>query len=962
MKILEKKTLLSHALLLLAAHGAARAAEPAEAEATSDIGEIVVTGSRLATRAGAEAPTPLTVLSSGELFGQTANVTVRETLATMPVFAGGFNITTGAGVPSFNQAGVSSLEMRSLGINRTLVLLDGQRSVGALATGVVDTDAFPQQLIKRVEVVTGGASAVYGSDAVAGVVNFVLDREYTGFKAELSGGVTEYGDSENYKIALAGGFPFAGGRGHVLLSGELVDNNGVVNGVGGREWGETTRNYIANPAYTATNGQPEFLLRDNVFLSSATHGGLVAFGPLRGVAFGEGGRPYQFNFGTTVPRDLFMSGGDYLSTRTFDAFSLLPSQLRSNVFGRVAYDVTDHFNVFAQWSRNTNNTFGIAFPHYLTASAASNTGGILVSSGNPFIPATVQARMTAGNIPSFRVGTMAYDLPFVTTETDRATERLVLGAEGDFDLFARNWKWSSYAQFGRTKGWAYTDNARNNARFTLALDAVAGPNGQVICRSTLTNPNNGCRPFNPLGTGVNDQATLDYILGTAASYQTVSQDVFAAQVTGEAFRNWAGPVQLALSAEHRREAATVNPDPVAQVAGWHSGNHQLLDADTYVSEAAVELLFPLLSDKPFAEVLDLSAAYRRTDYQLSGGVNTWKVGMTWTPVQSVRLRGTVSRDIRAPSISDLFQAQNFGLITTLNPWSTVPNLHGRTQAGSPDLTPEIGDNVTVGVVLQPAFIPSFTLSVDLWDTKITDAIALVNASQVIAQCFQGFTQLCPWITFDPAGGAPFSGTSVISTVRQGNFNLASQKARGVDMEASYTLPLSTISEALPGELRFRLIGTRYIENIVDNAITPPIDSVGTRTLPKFVSNNSLSYALQDFTGTLGVRYFSSSKIAATALACTTGCPTSIEQARTYDQIGLPDGLFMDLSLSYRFGSIFGRESQNRVFFNIRNIANKDPALTPGVGTTGLNYIYSRSQNGRWDTLGRIFRLGVEISL
>src|SRR5690606_32433004 len=152
---------------------------------------------------------------------------------------------------------------------------------------------FPQQLIQRVEVVTGGASAVYGSDAVAGVVNFILDRKYTGFKGEVSGGATTLGDGENWKVALAAGVPFAGGRGHLLLSGEWVDNKGVVNGMGHRRWASTTHNYIVNPAYVGVNGTPEFLRRDDVFLSQATHGGIITSGPLRGIAFGDRGIPYR---------------------------------------------------------------------------------------------------------------------------------------------------------------------------------------------------------------------------------------------------------------------------------------------------------------------------------------------------------------------------------------------------------------------------------------------------------------------------------------------------------------------------------------------------------------------------------------------------------------------------------------------------------------------------------------------
>ncbi len=977
MKSKPSLTLRYSVALALALQGAAYAAEPNQAEtqtvasaaeSTSDatgsaqslstgspvVEQVTVTGSRLVTTGGYEAPTPLTVLNAAELFGTTANASVKESLQTLPVIAGGYSSTQGAGLPSFNQAGISSIEMRNLGINRTLVLLDGQRSVGSLASGVVDTDNFPQQLIERVEIVTGGASAVYGSDAVAGVVNFILDRDFTGVKGEVSGGMTSYEDAENYKVSLAAGFPFAGGRGHVLLSGELVDNDGV-SGVGDRAWGWSTKEYIINPSYTPTNGQPEYVTRNNAFLSAATHGGLITYGPLRGTAFGEGGVPYQFQFGEGVLRDLFMAGGDYLETRTADAYSLLPSQERKNAFARVSYDVTDNINVFAQWSRGLNHTLGIAFPHYLVASAVADSGGLQVRSGNPFIPASVQARMTDLGLASFRVGTMAYDLPFVTTETSRATDRYVLGVEGNFDLFASNWSWNAYAQFGRTDGTAKTHNARNNARFTLALDAVSAPDGSIVCRSTLTDPTNGCVPFNPLGLNVNDQAALDYILGTASSYSEISQDVYAMSITGAPFENWAGPVSIAFSAEHREEKATVDPDAIARQAGWHSGNHQPLDAGTRVSEAAVEVLFPLLNGKSFAEQWDLTGAFRYTDYELSGGVNTWKIGTTWAPANSLRFRATKSRDIRAPSISDLFQSQNFGLGTQVNPWSSTPNVFGRTQTGSPGLTPEIGDTWTLGVVVQPDFAPGLNVSVDYWDTKVTDAIALVSANNVVTLCYQGWTALCPWITFDPTAGAPFSSTSVISTVQQGNFNLAQQKARGVDFEASYNFPLSAFS-SLPGSVSMRLVGSRYIENVTDNGITVANEAVGA-TLPEVRLNGTVTYTLNEFTAGITTRYFSSTVNSNLSIECQTNCPPSNPTYITYDNIDRDGGLYFDLSLSYR-PQLFGN-MDSRVFLNIRNITNEDPELVPHIsGSSAIPYIYSRT-GALWDTLGRVYRLGMD---
>jgi iron complex outermembrane receptor protein len=901
--------------------------------------ELVVTGSRIARSDGYEAPTPLAVVDSQAL-AQTADASVSQKLNTMPAFGGSLTVASGARTPSSNTAGIAGVALRNLGGNRTLVLLDGQRSVSATSTGIVDTNNFPQQLIARVETVTGGASAVYGSDAVAGVVNFVLDRKYTGFKGEASAGETEYSDGKNWKVQLAGGFPFAEGRGHVLLSGEMMDDDGV-HGSGGRGWVASTRNYYVNPNYNGTNGQPEFLLANNVFLSAATPGGIITSGPLRGTAFGEGGVPYQFNYGAGVARDNFMSGGDYLDTLSHESYSLAPSEKRQNIFSRVSYDITDRLNVFAQVSRGVSETWGIAFPHYQVGA------GPTVRSGNPFIPASVQAQMTALGLSTIRIGTMNADMGDIPVGTTRAANRFVVGAEGKLDLFKTDWSWNFYGQLGDTNSDYDTYNVENNARYALALDAVRDPvTGNPVCRSTLTDPSNGCLPWNAMGIGVNSDAARAYLFGTAHANQTTKQTVYAASITGEPFSNWAGPVSFALSAEYREEEATVTSDPVSQVGGWRSGNLIPLDAGYHVAEAAIETLVPLASALPFIDSWDLSAAFRTTDYEISGKVETWKVGMTYAPIPEVRFRGTVSRDIRAPNINELFQELNIGLTSTFDPETNTTPTHGRTQRGNLGLTPEKADSLTIGVVFQPSFAPGLSLSVDYWDIEVKDAITLIGGSQIINLCYNGRPDLCPKIT---------RVNGVITTVEQGNYNMAQQEVSGIDFEASYALPLDTLVSSWKGDMSFRLSGTHYQKNITDDGLTLPDDSVGTTTQPATIINATLGYTLDRFQASLTARGFSSSVIDNDYIVCQTNCPASTTFERTMDRMDVEGAVYYDASLSYRFNQF--DIGEGRVFLNVRNLLGTDPELIPAIGTTGLPYIYSRS-GGRFDLLGRIIRAGV----
>jgi iron complex outermembrane recepter protein len=933
----------------------ARAAEPAAPVGAEAIDEVVVTGSRI-VRDGYQAPTPLTVIDSAVL-ENTATSNFADQLNTMPVFSGSLTPSDGAGVPSFNTGGINSLDLRNLGENRTLILMDGQRSVSTLATGVVDINNFPQQLIERVDVVTGGASAVYGSDAVAGVVNIILDRDFTGVKGEVSGGLTTYGDAPNWKMSAAGGFPFANGRGHILLSGEAVRRYGVLSEGPARAWARTTTNYIVNPLYVAGNGQPEFVLRHQTGLSQGTKGGMITTGPLKGIAFGEGGVPYKFNYGEGVARDLLMNGGDYKAVQLNDATSLDPSDSRQNAFFRVSYDVTDNVNVWAQASWAAADTYSVAFPHY-----SAGTAGPLIQSGNPFIPASVQTQMTALGVTSFRLGTMNYEMPHVATGIVRAANRYVVGADGKFDAMETEWTWNTYVQLGRTRSSFNTYNVENTAKLALAVDAVRDPTtGAIVCRSTLTNPGNGCVPWNPMGLGVNDELAFAYLIGTAHSNQATAQDVYSGSITGNPFSSWAGPVSIALSAEHRKEHATLVSGPTELAAQWRSGNHQPLDAGYSVSEAAVEAVVPLAADQSFAEAWDLSLAFRGTDYQVSGYVSTWKVGTTWTPISDIRVRGTRSRDIRAPNISELFQSQNFGLASSLDPAPNTSNpnpTYVRLQAGSPTLTPEIADTTDIGVVFQPTFLPGFSASVDYWDIKMKDAITLISGANVLLLCYQGRTELCGNIVREAT--LPDGRLGTVTAVRQGNFNFASAAARGIDFEASYNMQMDSLFDEASGSIRIHTQGTRYIKNVTDDSLSPPNDTAGTYDLPKWVLTTTVSYSNEGFNTSLTARTFSSTVSDNDFIECMSGCPTSTTQAPTFDSaLKAPAAAFFDFAASYGFPV---GDTDMQVFFNVRNIMNKDPAIIP-QRTPGLSsYIYSRADSGRYDRLGRVFRAGVRFRM
>lgn len=911
--------------------------------------QVVVTGTRI-TRDGYEAPTPVTVLTAETLQQNTASANVADTLSRMPVFADSQSPSSSVSGASAATQGLNVLNLRGMGGNRTLTLFDGQRSVPSLFSGEVDVNNFPQQLIERVEVVTGGGSAVYGSDAVAGVVNFILDKDFTGLKSELSSGQTTYGDDDSYRASLTGGFGFAGGRGHILLSGEIADRDGVTPGDGGRDWNYGGWGIMVNPAYNGTNGQPEYLVRPEISLSNATHGGIIVSGPLRGTAFGQDGVPYQFNYGP-ITNDPWMQGGDWKSTevRHDRSGSLEPANRRRNLFGRASYDVTDNINAYVQVAWGDNHSYTSMWPAF----QAGN--GPTILSGNPFIPDSVQAQMTALGLASFRIGSMNYDLPNMATDVNRVTDRYVVGAAGSFDFFNNPWTWNAYYQYGKVTSTTSILGALHSGRYALAVDAVHNPaTGAITCRSTLTNPSNGCVAWNPLGLGVNSQAALNYVIGVTSVEQILRQDVYAASVQGEVGSTWAGPISVAFSGEYRKDEASGDPTGGGP---WFAGNFGAFAAENSVTEGAFETVLPLAKGVMFADTFDLNAAVRVTDYEFSGRVETWKVGAVWVPVPGLKFRGTRSHDIRAPNFSELFAVSNSGQRSVFDPFTnTTPQFFGEN-TGNPNLDPEIGDTFEVGVVLQPSFMPGFSASVDYWNIELEGAVARPGDVDIMTFCFQGRQEFCNNIERD-AGG-------VITKITQFPFNLASQKRTGIDVDLRQTLDASSVVSSWNGRLSLSALGTFYTKSSQDDGLGggsySTLGDMGQLRVgpPDWRVAANVAYALDTFTASLTARAQSDGVIDARYIECTTGCPASTGFAKTIEDNSVDSIVYLDASVSYGFNF---PNLKLEAFFNVRNLLDTDPSIVP-LGPSDFTYVspLSKGSSG-FDLLGRQYLVGFRLSM
>lgn len=931
------------AVAVLLSAGAANAQQNS---ADTTIEEIVVTGSMI-RRDGYEAPTPVSVLGE-EAMSQMPVTQIGELVERMPAFQGSQNSRNNASI-SDGTAGTNLLNLRGLGPNRTLVLLDGKRvvgsSIGGARGGAVDISNFPSGLVQRVEVSTGGASAVYGSDALAGVVNFILDKDYTGFKVRAQGSQTTHGDGEAYQLGFTGGLSFADGRGHFLVDVERGFDAAIENKP--RDWADDTLALIRNPFHATDSSQPQYTTIEEAGLSVATRGGLITAGPLRGTQFKDGGTPHPFDFGR-LQSGIWISGGDWQTSRIDRETGLAMEQTRDNLFARASFDITDSTSVYGEVMLGHSKSFnpGTALPFQL--------GNLVIKSGNPFIPGSVQASMDELGLTQFRMGTVNGDAGQIRFQGERNLDRYVLGIEGRFDALGSGWDWE--ASYVRNQNETYQATPGNLIRtnYAKATDAVKNNAGETVCRVNAdgdpSTDDPDCVAYNPMGTGVASAAGLDYAFGTGWMQQLLEQDVVSASVTGELFENWAGPVSLAFGAAHRAEKVSGTASELDKQTALLAGNYNPSFGKFDVTEYYAETVVPLASNMAFAQQLDVNGAVRWTDYSTSGQVTTWKAGVSWRANDELRVRATRSRDIRAPDMGNLFDAGTSGTGTTVDPFLGVQTQTIGQTRGNPGVQPEIGDTTGIGFVYQPDWLPGFATSVDYYNIEISDAILTIGGQAVVDRCFAGDTVLCNSVVRGTDGFI-----ELIVTQPQ---NILSQEAAGYDVEASYRFPLSTLNAAWGGELSLRAMVT-IIDKLNSSDGTVTVDGVGATGPsignPGFALDSAeVSYlTTAGYTnGPLGVtltaRGIGPGVHNNSYVVCEPGsCPVATVDRPTVNENKIDGITYFDLNVNYAIGD------KGRVFFNVQNVFDKVPPRMAFTSFWGRN-----SNNGYYDWRGRILRVGV----
>ena len=918
-----------------------------------DASEIIVTGSRI-VRDGYDSPTPVSVLSTADIQTQ-APTNLADFVNQMPAIAGSSTPATSGNSISGGTAGINALNLRQLGTSRTLVLLDGQRSVASAATGVVDVNTFPQDLVQRVEIVTGGASAAYGSDAVGGVVNFILDKDFRGLKLNSEYGITNYGDGTNYRLSGSAGIGLLENRMSILLNVEYSRTPGIhwVD----RKWNDKGYFQINNPRYTPTNGEPERYIGTGIGPAQVSPGGLITAGPLKGTYFSTinpatgKATTGQLAYGEALGP--WMIGGDYeyTSQNYRGSTSLQPEENRLGTFGRVSFAVSPNFELFGQFSYNRSSGLN----YYIQS---TNIANLTIRADNAFLPDSVRQELADRGLSSFQMGTTNYGVPRGGSGNVRNVYRSVVGANGNFELLNNDWNWDFYYQRGVAKVREQTVGVWNNARMAMATDAVVAQAGNaagiaagtIVCRSTLSNPGNGCVPLNRIGMGGVTQEALNYIFTDEQPYrdQTLTQDVAALAFNGNDLLSLpGGSLAIAFGGEWRQEKINGFVKPEYN-SGWLYGNYLVNKGKYNVTEGFVEILAPLFDG------FELNAAGRFTHYSTSGDVQTWKVGATYSPIPDIRLRGTISRDIRAPNLDELFAAgtaRSNSVIIEGAAHAFVLNM-----TGNPDLKPEKADSWSVGTVLSPTFLPGFNFAVDYWDIKVTDAIGALHQQEVADLCYEQNVQAqCDNMIWAPVNGVPS-----LQTIRVRPFNFATQRARGIDFETSYHFDLGQIIPSAPGQVMLRGVATHYIENVTDRGIGFPQDIAGTNNwfggaLPSWLYRVSMSYRADPVTFSLTGRGVSGGKYDNRFIECQANCPPSTPEHITINKNRIAGAFYLDSSIAYGFDTGLG-DGSGEIQLSIRNLLNTDPVpLANGPG--GQNAVPNpQAPRTFYDVLGRVYRV------
>jgi outer membrane receptor protein involved in Fe transport len=943
--------------------------------------EIVVTGSRIKS-SNITAQSPLQVIDSDFIQDQ-AVVNIQDALQINPAFgiAGASRQTSNTNITT---VGSATVNLRNLGANRTLVLVDGKRMIaGRPGTTQVDLSMIPTDFVERVEVLTGGASAVYGSDAVAGVVNLIYKRDFEGLVFNAQSGISEEGDDEQYKLDMTAGYNFADGRGNFMIHAGW-SKQGLVS--------SENRERTSDSFYT-TGDNPDTLFEGVLSRSGVITAGVVT----------SGGVNYTFDdAGNAV-----VWGGTQEERFNGTPYRAIASPVNRLTFAtRASFEVSDKITTFmeANYARVTSKTYFEPSPF---VSGANNIGvgavinaenyilnpstGETTLTQNPFLPQILIDNAVDSNGDGLRDVSLNRRLSQFGSEgtrlapVEREMFRIVMGAEGDLN---ENWSYDVHYSYGRTKlagrmeGLFHQPNLL--AALTVGVDVydldADGDTTDAIC----VDPNaraRGCVPADMYGEGSMTEEMLAYVEGTLFQDSVQDMHVVSANLSGTVFELPAGPVQVAGGIEYRNESSAHLYDPLTNRN--QNGYVQLTNTvgSQSTKEAYAEVNVPLISDAPFAKSLSVRGAARMSDYSTVGSFWAYNGGVEWSPIDDLRIRAVYAHAVRAPNIGELFAAPNAGITSINDPCNGVTatssgtvddncraapgvleninanggvftltfsdeNGVGSLSANNPDIGEETATTYTIGAVYSPSEIPGFVFTVDYFNIDLKDAISRVNASTVLNKCYEeGLSEFCEFVSRRSTAAAPYSSGSVDQVIR-GLVNSGGSWAEGIDFTANYSSDLDSVG--LEGMASVSVSWTHLISKgnipLTGEPENNAAGEIGDATNRAFI-------ALNYDNGPIGVavtgRYIGASYLDDDWVTGRFDLPAKS------DEFKVGAKFYTDLQVQYRF------KEHYELYIGARNLFNVDPApliggLPGGNADTGTN-------SGVYDAIGRRFYAGFRAS-
>jgi outer membrane receptor protein involved in Fe transport len=928
-----------------------------------EVDEIVVTGSRIA-RSDFSSTSPIVTVGE-EAIAQSGTVNIEQAMNQLPQFVQGQTSST---VGAVALAGRASLNLRGLGETRNLVLLDGRRLPLSNANAVVDVNLIPQFILSGVETITGGASAVYGSDAMSGVVNFKSRTDFTGLQLDVRSGMSEQGDADTTDVGVTAGFDIAEGRGNVLFSLGYTDRAVL--------WGRdrdfyqlgVLSSFIGTGTYVPSpTNLPQQSVVDGVFGAYGVAPGAVLNS--RSLGFNDNGSLFGqigvFNYQGPTSEYFSTTGGTVRQPVTYQEFVINPMK-RKSFFGKFDYKVADTVTAYGQFLYNKTTATGqVGWSPTLFVVPT-------IPATNPFIPADLATILASRPTPGadFTLNQRFMGLEFREFPTDFTTGQYILGFRGELPY--KDWRWDVYGSYDTTDVVETQDKAILNSRMRNLLYAADG--GASLCAGG----------FNPFGlanaNGISPECRA-YLEAETHDYTQLSQTIFEASLTGGLFAMPAGDLRFALTLGSRDNDFEFDPDPSRENQDI-IGTLQTFPAEgsTNVKEIALELLVPLLADKPFAKRLELNLGGRSSDYETAGRVETYKADGLWEPFNGFTFRGGYEHAIRAPNIGELYnqvgaQAQigsppgqgdpcdvrstartgaNGASVRTLCAQTGVPGAIvdtyqyttvaiGVINSGNTDLTPEEADTITFGFVFKPEFDrPAFanlSLSVDWYDIDISNVIAPIAGGTALSKCYN-LDGTNP--TYDP--GNPFCAalrrnptTGGVDTVAAPYLNLGGLRTSGIDAQIDWKIP------AGPGSLDLNILAnftnsfeTQLLVGSAWQEFAGTIDGTqnGGIPIPDWKTLTSLTYRLPKFEG--GVRWRHLPDMLDVTSVTRPASPAPGVDA--YD--------LFDVTLVYKFNE------KILVRGGVNNALDEEPPIVGGT--------IGQTQPGTYDILGRYYYLGLQL--